>query len=397
MVIRGSAPAAAPTSLYLHVPFCFHKCHYCDFYSLVDTRDRQSSFVSRLIREIRALAPVAGRPLETVFVGGGTPSLLRPELWEELLGALAASFDFSAIKAGRAEFTVECNPETVTPELMGVLRAGGVNRISMGAQSFQPRLLKVLERWHDPESVPRALAIAKDAGISRQSLDLIFGIPTQTLAEWEKDLEAATNLGTTHLSCYALTYEPNTPLHVRRARGDVEPLDEDTEAAMFELTRAYLRAKGLVAYEVSNFAVPGDECRHNLAYWRQRDWLAAGPSASAHYAGHRWKLVPRLDDYLSFDDEGFGPIVDLELPDAGRALSERLLTGLRLAEGLDAAQFKADAESIRPGAGEKLAVAGEKLGGRGLLLEADGRWMLTESGVLVADSVILDLSLALDA
>src|SRR5690606_635826 len=142
--------------LYIHVPFCFHKCHYCDFYSIVDTRDRQEAFVTRLERELNALTPYAGAPLQTIFVGGGTPSLLRTDLWVRLLGALNRAFDLSAIMAGAGEFTVECNPETVTPGLMHTLAAGGVNRVSVGAQSFNPTHLKTLERWHDPENVGRS-------------------------------------------------------------------------------------------------------------------------------------------------------------------------------------------------------------------------------------------------
>jgi coproporphyrinogen III oxidase-like Fe-S oxidoreductase len=236
--------------------------------------------------------------------------------------------------SGDGEFTVECNPETVTPELMEILVQGGVNRVSMGAQSFNPVHLKTLERWHDPASVPRALSIARDAGISRRSIDLIFGIPGQTLDDWKSDLDAALALGTTHLSCYNLTYEPNTAMTARKNRGEFAAADEDLEVEMYSATLAALRAAGLERYEVSNYARPGDEARHNLAYWHQEQWLAAGPSASAHVAGHRWKNLPRLDDYLSFSDEGFAAITDHEPPDAQRALAERIMTGLRLARGL---------------------------------------------------------------
>ncbi|MFG0241498.1 MAG: radical SAM family heme chaperone HemW [Phycisphaerales bacterium JB054] len=277
-------PAHAPVRhLYIHVPFCFHKCHYCDFYSLVDTRDRQQPFTDRLRRELDALAPLArGEPLRSIFVGGGTPTLLRPDLWQQLLDTLDSAFDLSAVRAGTAEFSVECNPETATPELFDTLRAGGVNRLSMGAQSFDPKHLKTLERWHDPASVERAVGLARDAGISRTSIDLIFAIPGQTLPEWEADLDRAFALGTTHLSCYALTYEPNTAMTARLKRGDFAPTDEDLEADMYERTVERCAAAGLGRYEVSNFAAPGHECAHNLAYWRQASWLAAGPSASSN-------------------------------------------------------------------------------------------------------------------
>ncbi|QYU68363.1 coproporphyrinogen III oxidase family protein [Leptolyngbya sp. 15MV] len=207
----------AVRSLYIHIPFCFHKCHYCDFYSFVDTQDRQGPMVDRLVRELSAQAPwTRGEVLETVFVGGGTPSLLRPELWERLLGAMHAVLRFGQ----QTEFTVECNPETVTPELMAVLRSGGVNRVSIGAQSFEARHLRTLERWHDPENVARAIELARRAGIERQSVDLIYAIPGQTLDDWARDLERTLALGTTHVSCYNLTYEPNTAMAVRLRRGE---------------------------------------------------------------------------------------------------------------------------------------------------------------------------------
>lgn len=178
VVARLAGHAPPVRSLYIHIPFCFHKCHYCDFYSLVDTRDRQEPLVERLLVELGALAPLAqGEALRTIFVGGGTPTLLRVDLWERLLDRLGRIFDLGPIRAGEGEFTVECNPETASEELLGVLRAGGVSRLSMGAQSFDPRHLKTLERWHDPASVGRAVELARRAAIERLSVDLILRSP----------------------------------------------------------------------------------------------------------------------------------------------------------------------------------------------------------------------------
>jgi oxygen-independent coproporphyrinogen-3 oxidase len=374
-----------PQSLYLHVPFCFHKCHYCDFYSIVDNRDRQEAFAGRLGRELEALAPLAG-PLRTVFVGGGTPTLLRRELWEQLLGRLSDKYDLAEIRAGRGEFTVECNPETATPELMATLRAGGVNRVSVGAQSFDPRHLKTLERWHDPANVGRALELARGAGIERTSLDLIFAIPGQTLAEWGEDLRRGLDLGVDHMSCYALTYEPNTAMTKRMERGEFARADEDLEADMYELTVETLAAAGLARYEVSNFARSGQESLHNLAYWRAEPWLAAGPSASAHVGGWRWKNAPRLDDYLNREEGGLPPAVDVEAPDAARALVERIMMGIRLREGLERAALVREAEAV---GGEDGAVAMEReaaaLEAEGILAPDPARLRLTERGFLLAD------------
>ncbi len=390
------APTGGPAaSLYIHVPFCSHKCHYCDFYSIVDPRDRQSVFVERLTAELRALAPWGARPLRTIFVGGGTPSLLAPTLWERLLATLHDAFDLDAIKRGDGEFTVECNPESVTPDLLRILAAGGVNRVSLGAQSFDRAHLATLERRHNPENVARALGLARDAGIARRSIDLIYALPGQTLDQWRADLRAALALGTEHLSCYALTYEQGTAMTARMLRGEFRRADEDSEADMFEETVRILRDAGLERYEVSNFARPGAECRHNLAYWRQENWLAAGPSASGHVGGRRWKNLPRLDDYLDRSQHGFAPVTDVEWPDPRRALAERLMTALRLREGADAAAVRADAAAIEAALPARLEACARGFISRGLLTDG-ARWAPTESGFLVADALAVDFLRALD-
>ncbi|MEM1165057.1 MAG: radical SAM family heme chaperone HemW [Planctomycetota bacterium] len=377
-------------SLYLHVPFCFHKCHYCDFYSFVDSQDRQERFAYALAAQMRTISETAG-PLESVFVGGGTPTLLRRAWWDVVLGALHQYFAFEPA----CEFTVECNPETADLELLAALAAGGVNRLSVGAQSFDPRHLDTLERWHDPASVPRALDTAVAAGIERLSIDLIYAIPGQTLDDVEADLRAAIALPVEHISAYALTYEPNTAMTARLARNEFEPAGEELELAMFDLVAGTLGAHGLARYEVSNFARHGAECRHNLAYWRQEDWLAGGPSASGHVNGWRFKNVPNLREWLGVVEQiGAGPLVDVEPPDPCRALAERIMTGLRLREGLPIVETCDGAAAI--GAHERLtnAVAGAIDLGR---LEVRGdRWALTDAGLHHADGIAADLMAALD-
>ncbi len=410
--LGGSAPPVR--SLYLHIPFCFHKCHYCDFYSVVDRLDRQEAFVDRLTRELAAQAPLAqGAPLRTIFAGGGTPSLLRPDLWRRLLADLARLFDLSALE----EFTVECNPETVTPELAETLARGGVTRVSMGAQSFERRHLKTLERWHDPENVARALAITRDAGIRRDSIDLIFGVPGQTVEEWRRDLGTALALGTEHLSAYSLTYEPRTKMTARLKKGEFAPVEEDDEVAMHEAALQTCRAAGLDRYEVSNYArrrpgARGDEqmaegggggeeetagavCRHNMAYWRQEGWLACGPSAAGYVpasedwsaGGHRWKNTTRLDEYLAADDAGFCPVVEHEPPDARRAISERLMTGLRLAEGVDAGAILAACGRLDAGLPGRMERIARQFRAAGHLDAREDRWTLTDRGFLFADGI----------
>ncbi|MBX3389905.1 MAG: radical SAM family heme chaperone HemW [Phycisphaeraceae bacterium] len=384
-------------SLYLHVPFCSHKCHYCDFYSLVDKQDRQQAFTDRLIRELHGLSdPAQGPALRTIFVGGGTPSLLRLDLWRRLIDALDDCFDLSEIRRGEGEFTVECNPESVSPELLGLLRAGGVDRISMGAQSFHRAHLKTLERQHDPATVGAAIRMARDEGFRRLSVDLIFGIPGQSLEDWRRDLDSALALETEHLSCYNLTYEQGTAMTARLQRGEFAPADEDVEVEMYEFTERHLASAGLLRYEVSNYAKPGCESRHNLSYWRQEEWLAAGPSASGHVAGWRWKNVPRLDDYLRESSDGLPDVVDVEPPDASRALRERIWTGLRLREGLDSDATLAEVRAISVRASERLAAVVATNRASGMLTDADGRWALTDRGMLIADGIVVDFMAALD-
>lgn len=382
-------------SMYLHVPFCFHKCHYCDFYSFVDSQDRQEHFTSTLIKELTRAASMLPRaraarpPIRTIFVGGGTPSLLRVPLWERLLSALHANFAI----APDAEFTVECNPETVTPELVATLRRGGVNRVSIGAQSFNPSHLKTLERWHDPASVASSLRLVEQGGIARRNIDLIFGTPGQTIDEWRDDLERALALdpGVEHISCYALTYEANTALTRRRDMGQITPIDEELESAMHRLTVDRLRDAGMQRYEVSNFSRAGAECRHNLAYWRQEQWLAFGPSASAHVAGARWKNLPRLSEWIAGVERngGFAPIVDLETPDPRRAFREQLMLGLRLSEGLDVETILAQAAAI--GVEGPIARSVRKYQQSGHLELDERKWKLTDAGFLIADSIAAEL------
>jgi len=395
-------PAPTLHALYLHLPFCFHKCHYCDFYSVVEpdgqAADRQRQFTDALIAEIRTRADQAPpqQPLSptTLFAGGGTPTYLRPELWQALLATLG---DTGLLGAQTTEFTVEANPETVTPQLMHLLAAGGVNRISIGAQSFDRTSLKALERWHDPESVPRAVQMCRDAGITNFSLDLIFAIPGQTLAMLDADLDALLALQPTHLSTYGLTYEPNTPLTAKLRVGQVQRADEDLERDMYDLVLTKLEAAGYEHYEISNWAKKEDtqagpehresldrRCQHNLAYWHNLNWLGVGPSAASHIAGHRWRNAPNLTRYLQ--DSPQPPIIDHEYLDPAAHFGERIMLGLRLREGIDHEWFTHH-EHCKPHHRE----TADELTRLGLLEVVDGRLRLTRRGLFVGDAVIAKL------
>lgn len=374
---------------YLHVPFCFHKCHYCDFYSIVDSRDRQSEFTRRLIKEIEAfgglLTADSKRPRrpETIFIGGGTPTLLAVELWVPLLAAIEAHL----IGDETTEFTVEANPETITTELSRTLAAGGVNRVSIGAQSFNPAHLKTLERWHDPANVVRSIKIMRDAGITNINIDLIFGIPGQTVDDWRDDLARALELEPMHVSCYGLMYEPNTPLTKRMKMGRITPVDDDVEATMYELTREMLSEAGYEHYEISAWAKPDRRCEHNLIYWRNHDWWPFGPSASGHVSGVRWKNIARLGEYLASND--LPPVCDIEQLDDDGRVGESLMLGLRLLDGIPKNEVNRLLALGTRGSVRAAAIA--KHVESGLLERASGSLRLTPRGLLIADSVITEL------
>lgn len=358
--------------LYLHVPFCFHKCHYCDFYSIVDD-DRHDQFVDRLISELTERCQQMPLQPRTLFVGGGTPTLLDAALWSKLLAALA-SLD---VLAEVVEFTVEANPETVTPHLAATLAAGGVNRVSIGSQTSDPSLLKTLERWHDPANVAQAAAHFRAAGITNINLDHIFAIPGQTMAMLDADLDRALAIDPDHLSYYGLTYEPNTAMTARLRAGQFTPMDEDLEKSMFEHIIARLKAAGYEHYEISNWSKPGQPCEHNLIYWRGENWLGIGPSAASHIDGERWKNAPHLGRYL--EPASLPPIIDRERLPGDEQAGERLMMRLRLREGVPAALWPTDA---------RRAAETRQLIDLNLLERADTHIRLTDRGLMVADSVI---------
>jgi len=389
-VARQSADVVAPAAgtrwrgAYVHVPFCAHKCHYCDFYSFVDTESRQGAFVERLEAEMHAVAERFIRmPLETVFFGGGTPTLLDPPLLSRMLVSMRRLLPL----APDVEITVEANPETVTAEVAGILAGAGVRRVSMGCQSFEPRLLHALERRHRPERVPEAIAMLRAAGVPQLNLDLIFGIPGSSIDDWIRDLDAALALAPDHVSAYGLVYEPNTPLHSRMRRGDVTPVDEDLEARMYEHALDRLAAAGFERYEISNWSRPGMACRHNIIYWTGGDWWAFGPSGSAHGAGVRWKNVPRLGDWLASGP--FAPVQDVERVDADGRVGERFMLELRLASGIAEDEVSRMLDVGTRGHARASAIARHE--SAGLLERCNGRLRLSRRGLLLANTVVADL------
>jgi oxygen-independent coproporphyrinogen III oxidase len=380
---RKLLPADEAPGLYVHIPFCFHKCHYCDFYSITrQTPERMRGFVDLLLREAREWgrgSQVNVRP-RTVFFGGGTPTLLPAAEMKRLIAGLRSIFDFSACD----EWTVEANPDTLSEAYCQALAESGVNRISMGAQSFDKRELALLERHHDPAHVSESVSLSRAAGFKRLNVDLIYGIPGQTLETWLQSLQTALALQTDHLSCYGLTYEPNTPMAVRKRLGQFEAAPEERELEMLRETRRRLAEHGMPAYEISNYARPGEECRHNLLYWNGGNYIGLGPSAASHVSGWRWRNRPHLGEWENaVRAEGLAAIEVEHLSPRHRA-GELAMLNLRLSRGIEFARFAQqtgfDARELFPDILQRF----EK---PGLLAIGERNVRLTERGIPVADAV----------
>jgi oxygen-independent coproporphyrinogen-3 oxidase len=317
---------------------------------------------------------------------------LSAEQLDRLLTMLWRMMGRSRLK----EFTVEGNPNTFSEARARVLARHGVNRMSFGAQSFVKEELGQLQRDHEPENVAPAVQMAREAGIGNINIDLIFGIPGQTEKTWAYSLGRALEIGTEHLSCYSLIYEPNTAMTARLKRGEVTPIDEELELKLFEQTYATLRAAGFARYEVSNYSKPGKECRHNLHYWKGSEYFAWGPAAAAHVAGHRWKNVQSLAHYLDALDGTSPrlPLTQMEKLDPMKRAGEIAMLQLRLAAGLEWEDFRR-----RTGidAREKLRRVIQKYGGLELLEISETRIALTEKAVAVSNTIVADVMAAFDA
>ncbi len=377
--------------VYLHVPFCRVRCGYCDFTTYTaeelgggasradyaGTATREIALASRVLREVG----LPDRPASTVFFGGGTPTLLPPGDLLELLVAVRRTWGL----VPGAEVTTEANPDSVTPESLLMLAEGGVTRISFGMQSAVPHVLATLDRTHDPARVPEAVAWAREAGLA-VSLDLIYGAPGESLDDWGRSLEVALALEPDHVSAYALVVEPGTRMGLQVRRGELPAPDPDDEAAKYEMADEALVEAGYAWYEVSNWArTPEDVCRHNLGYWRGDDWWGVGPGAHSHVGGVRWWNLTHPRPYADRLVRGASPAAGRELLSAEDRATERVLLGVRLAEGLDVAGGPAD--GIGRAAGDLLA---DLVADRLVEREAagQGRVVLTRRGRLLADVVV---------
>jgi oxygen-independent coproporphyrinogen-3 oxidase len=322
--------------LYLHIPFCEHKCIYCDFYS-IETLDPVDEFIVALKREI-AEHPSAGSAelYSTIFFGGGTPSLLEPRVISDLIGLLHKSFHVET----DAEITLEANPGTVDSEKLMGYRAAGVNRLSFGIQSFHNDDLRFLTRIHSSEQAIRGVRSAREAGFENVSLDLIFALPGQTMGRWEQNLRQAVELEPSHISAYSLIVEPKTPLFEMVKSRQVSTLPIETEAEQYEFTMQYLHDAGYEHYEVSNYARPGYRSRHNCGYWNHSNYIGFGPSAHSFRENRRWWNTRSVRAYCDALAGGKTPVAGSETLTKTQLLDEAVMLGLR-GEGLDLARLRA--------------------------------------------------------
>ena len=381
--------APHPFSLYVHIPYCQVKCPYCDFNSYAATAWPEDAYTDALLDELRShvrAEPFSESSVGTIFFGGGTPSLFRPETIGRILDGVAGICPF----APNVEITLEANPGTVERERLAGFRAAGVKRLSFGIQSFQPALLTTLGRLHGADDARAAIRAARAAGFDDVNLDLIFAVPGETRADWAADVAELLTWEPEHVSAYNLTYEPGTPFHTLRGRGALAPLGEDDELWMYQHVRRVLADAGYAQYEISNFARPGHEARHNQSYWRGIDYLGLGAGAHsyAHLPdwGRRWSNERIPDRYIAAVGRGDASVAG-ETLSFETAAAEFVFLGLRERVGVDPAAFarrfgRALAD-VHPEVPTFLA--------DGLLEERAGRVALSERGLLVADSIFAAL------
>ena len=375
----------APLGLYIHIPFCRQKCAYCDFYSLPDREGKMDDYTAALLRHIEEVAPrTAAHRVDTVYFGGGTPSYLGAARLTKLLRTIRKRCDVTR----DAEITLEANPDSACDvRALRALRRAGFNRISLGVQSADDALLRAIGRIHTFAQVQEAVSAARKAGFKDLSLDLIYGLPGQTMDQWQETLAAAVALSPEHLSCYGLKLEPGTPLYERRQETAFP--DDDAQADMYLYAVAMLEQNGYEQYEISNFAKPGYASRHNLKYWHMQEYAGFGPGAHSDFGGVRYAYVRDLDSYIS------GRLVLAE-SESDATLTrdyEYVMLSLRTAEGIDRRHFELTyRQRFQPM--EDLFLQYEAAG---LAARTENGWRLTPRGFLVSNSIIVALEEALAA
>ena len=324
-----------PQATYIHVPFCIHRCGYCDFTVIADRDDLIEVYLDCLEKEISATLREP-QPVKTLFIGGGTPNYLPKRPLERLFDILQEWLPLSE----DAEYSIECNPEDFTSDRMDVIHAAGVNRISLGVQSFHASHLQTLERSHSPEVVSDVISRLRERGFQNVSIDLIFAVPGQSLDEWRTDLEAAIHLNPEHISTYGLTFEKGTAFWTRRSKSLLKAADEELERTMYELAMNKLPDADFQQYELSNFAKPGLECRHNQVYWNQQPYYGFGPGAASLIKGERATRHRSVTTWIKRIQSGESAISESEFLSEELRAREAVMLGLRKVNGIDLQEFR---------------------------------------------------------
>lgn len=377
-------------SLYLHIPFCHTRCHYCDFNTYAGMLPLREPYVRALLTEIVLAGELAqhadgrARRSRTIFFGGGTPSLLTVEQVTRLLSTCREAFAVDK----DAEITLEANPGTLSREQLAGLRAAGINRLSVGSQSFDAELLKTLGRIHTPEEISQALRHARTAGFTSINLDFMFGLPGQTMRHWQDTLDQALALRPEHFSLYSLIIEEGTPFYTWVEEGRITPGDEDLCADMYEYADERLQAEGYINYEISNWALPGHASRHNLTYWQNLPYLGMGAGAHSYFADKRFSNERDPQAYIHTLKKRQLPIVESETIERIQQMSETAFLALRTAQGLHLPTFEERfAEPFASFVGDRLHIVEEA----GLLEKLDGWLRLSKRGRLLGNEVFMRL------
>ena len=371
--------------VYVHIPFCASRCSYCDFYSTLKLETAGTHYVDALIGEaVLRRCELHGEAVRTLYLGGGTPSQLPLPLLSRLVEGLRGALDLHGVE----EFTIEANPDDVTPEWCAALPALGVNRVSMGVQSFENRILRAIGRRHTSQQVVKAVENLHDVGIGNISLDLIYGLPGQTLDSWAESVDRAIALAPRHVSAYWLTYEPGTRLWRQREQGEVTEVPEDVCIAMYHLLVKRLQEAGFEHYEISNFSLPGYHSRHNSSYWDGTPYLGLGAAAHSYDRNVRRSNPHDLHAYISCIAAGKTACIEEEMT-LWERYDERVMLSLRTAAGMDV-------ECLRQEFGDELAghflhEVQRHIAAGNIRREGDSRYVLTTDGILLSDSVMRDL------
>ncbi len=373
-------------SLYIHVPFCVRKCHYCGFYSTTYTQKTADGYISALRKEVAGHQGAFGsRVFDSVYVGGGTPTVLLPDQLRELLSIATEHFQ---VDPG-AEMTIEANPGTVSKDKLELLHACGINRLSLGVQSFSDDVLKTLGRLHNAREAHDAYMLSRKTGFTNIGIDLIYGIPGQTMAGWDDTLAKAISLTPEHISAYSLSLDEGSLFMVEAEAGRFVLPDDELVAAMYEVAVNRLTGAGYERYEISNFSFPGFACRHNRNYWERGEYLGLGPAAWSFIGNRRYRAIADVHEYTRRLNDGLSVIEEEEVVGPHQAAKETVMLGLRTARGVDVMCYerKYGAEALK-----QLMRNAAPLLDTGLLVQANGRLMLSERGILVSNEALARLA-----